>query len=285
MKLLSIWIVLFGLSLIGGNKYPLNPRPFEPIEHSNYQVSLLKADGSGDTYELIDSIFGGQAVETPDCSHLTFGRHISEEYNSELNEDVFVFHIHVTPDNDRCKNFDRQRCEIKTYDKSPGNLKAFEGDEMIFKWRFKLDSGFQPSYGFTHIHQIKAGDGPNDGSPIITITPRLDNPEKLEIIHTGDEKSSSLGKVKRVDLNPFKGTWIQAVERIKFARHGTYSLILKRVDGGTLLLSYSNNDMDLWRTGTTFVRPKWGIYRSLSHPEQLRDERVLFADIMIEKKK
>jgi hypothetical protein len=28
--------------------------------------------------------------------------------------------------------------------------------------------------------------------------------------------------------------------------------------------------------GSTFVRPKWGIYRSLNNPSYLRDEAVLF---------
>lgn len=251
----------------------------------NYTMAELKADGPGNTYELINSVLGGNAEETPDCSHPDFGRHIGEEYNDELKENVFAFYLHVTPDNDRCKNFDRQRCEIKTYGPSPDSLKAFNGDEMIFKWKFKLDAGFQPSYSFTHIHQIKAGDGSNAGSPIITITPRYDDPEKLEIIHNGDNSSTTLGKVKRVDLDPFKGTWIQAIEKIKFGSHGTYSLVLKKVSDGTILLSYSNNNIDLWRTETTFVRPKWGIYRSLHHPEQLRDEKVLFADFVLMKKK
>jgi hypothetical protein len=259
--------------------------PADESGNAGYTIGILKADGKTDTYTLINSVLGGTAEETPDCSHPSFGPHIRQEFNKDLNEPVFAFYLHVTPDNDRCVNFDRQRCEIKTYGPSPDSLKAFNGDQMIFKWKFRLDDGFQPSYSFTHIHQLKAGDGPNDGSPIITITPRYANPEKLQIIHNGDTKNTTLGTVKEVDLAPFKGTWIQAVEKVAFGSHGTYSLVLKKISDGTVLLSYSNNDMDLWRTGSTFVRPKWGIYRSLNHPEQLRDEKVLFADFFIEKKK
>ena len=44
--------------------------------------------------------------------------------------------------------------------------------------------------------------------------------------------------------------------------------MINRLSDGAQLFSYSNNDLDLWRNGTTVVRPKWGIYRSLNHPEQ-----------------
>src|SRR5262245_4943917 len=76
----------------------------------------LKADGPGSTYELISSAFGGDPLEDPDCAHPAFGRHVSEVFDQTLRENVFVFTMHVTPDNDRCNgSTDRQRNEIKTY--------------------------------------------------------------------------------------------------------------------------------------------------------------------------
>lgn len=281
---------LFGLSACNG-KAETGPMPLPatsgPADSTaldmSYAHAVLKANGQADAYTQINSVLGGVAEETPDCSHPSFGPHIREEFNKDLNEYVFAFFVHVHPDNDRCINFDRQRCEIKTYGPSPDSLKGLLGDQMIFRWKFKLDSGFQPSKAFTHIHQIKAGDG-NDGFPIITITPRYDNPDCLQIIHTGDTKTTSLGVVKQVDLAPFKGTWIQATEEITFGTHGSYRLTLSKISDGTVLLSYANNDIDMWRRGTTFVRPKWGIYRSLKDSTRLRDEKVLFADLEIDKK-
>jgi hypothetical protein len=264
--------------------------PFTDDNDTYSSMITLEADGPGDTYELIGSVLGGSSSrlvnESPDCAHPAGQqeRHVWEEFDPELNKQVFAFQLHVTPDGDLCEAIDRQRNEIKSFGPSPANVKAFNGDEMIFKWKFKLDAGFQPSSSFTHIHQIKAGDGTNDGSPLITITPRYGNPDKLEIIHTGDGSASTLGKVKIVELAPFKGTWIEAVEKIKFGTHGTYSLVLKRVSDGVELLSYSSTDMDLWRSGATFIRPKWGIYRSLNNKERLRDEKVWFADFAIGKK-
>ena len=244
--------------------------------------AILRANGPGDTYELIDSVLGGHAEEVPDCSHPDFGRHISEVYDSTLHRYVFAFVIHVTPDNDRCVSFDRQRNEIKTYGPSPDSLKGFLNDTLTHHWKFKLASGFQPSPSFTHIHQIKAGDG-DDGAPIITLTPRFGHPDKMQVIHTGSSSATSLGTVLAVDLAPFKGTWVEAEEHIIYKTSGTYSLTIRRLADDSVLLSYTNTNIDMWRTGTTFVRPKWGIYRSLNNTSYLRDEEVRFNDFCIAK--
>src|SRR5262249_23971312 len=188
---------------------------------------------------------------------------------------------YVTPDNDRCVAFDRQRNEIKTYGPSPAYLKGFLGDTVAFRWWFKLDGGFQPSPNFTHIHQIKAGDGPDSGAPIITLTPRAGNPDRLEIIHVDSAGRSMI--VASTPLGAFKGTLIWAYARLTYGFEGSYSITLTNLSDGTQLLSYVNQSIDLWRNGTTFVRPKWGIYRSLNSPAYLRDEDVLFASFCLAK--
>ena len=95
--------------------------------------TVLEADGTGDTYKSINSILapGYDVVEVPDCNHQNFGRHSDEIFDAALNKNVFVFHLHTLTDNDRCQNFDRQRIEIKTYDKSPDSLLGvlYEGIE------------------------------------------------------------------------------------------------------------------------------------------------------------
>jgi regulation of enolase protein 1 (concanavalin A-like superfamily) len=243
--------------------------------------TTLTADGQTDTYTLIQNVLGA-SPEVPDCSHPDFGPHITQASDAALGKPVFLFHIHVTPDNDRCTNFDRQRNEIKTDSGSPSSLKGFLNDTVNYRWKFKLDSGFQPSPNFTHIHQIKAGDG-DAGAPIITLTPRSGSPDILEIIH-----STGTGGITETltstALAPFKGVWVEANETVKYSHTGTYSIQLRRVSDGALLLSYSNGNIDLWRDmGTTFARPKWGIYRSLNSTSFLRDEIVRFNNFCIAK--
>jgi len=259
---ISIWVVA-QLSLVG-------------------QVSL-NADGPGDTYELINRVLGGAAEEVPDCSHPAFGRHIAEAWDITLGRYVFVFYIHVNPDNDRCTAFDRQRNEIKTYGPSPAYLKGMYGDLCNYRWKFKLDAGFQPSPNFTHIHQIKAGDGSDADSPLITITLRSAAPERLEIIYTAPTGLSGSGTKATAPLTNFKGQWIEAFERTLYSSNGTYELTLRRVSDGFVLLSCTNNNLNMWRGDATFNRPKWGIYRGLDSTNYLRDEQVLFANFCIGK--
>lgn len=241
----------------------------------------LRADGPGNTYELIESVLGsGTAGEVPDCGHTSFGRHITEVFDSQLNKNVFVFHIHVTPDNDRCNgSTDRQRNEIKTQSSSPANVKGSLNETVTYRWKFKLDAGFIPTANFCHIHQIKAGDG-DDGAPIITITPRAGNPQKLQIIHSTGSGGTG-GEIHSVNLSSFKGVWVEVFEKIKYSTSGSYEVVIKRVSDGATLLSYSNSNINMWRDGTTFCRPKWGIYRSLNSISELRDEQVRFADFCI----
>src|SRR5712692_11253265 len=212
------------------------------------------ADGVTDTYTLINSTLGGNAIESPDCIHPEFGPHITQAFDSDLGKASFIFHMHVTPDNDRCVAFDRQRNEIKTYGPSPAYVKGFNGDTVAFRWRFNLDAGFQPSPNFTHIHQIKAGDG-DAAAPIITLTPRA-NPERLQIIHVDSAGHSTT--VATTPLGPFKGAWVDAYERITYGSDGSYAITLTNLSDGTALLSYSRDQIDMWRRQTTFVRPKWG---------------------------
>lgn len=289
MKKIALkWTWAFAILLLvncskaeSNRKKTVNPPIKEEPPVKAKQGFLLEADGPGNTYELLNSKLGGTAMEVPDCGHPEFGRHISEIYDDVLKKNVFVFTIHVSPDNDRCNgSTDRQRNEIKTYGPSPDSLKATLNETVTYRWKFMLPVGFQPSPSFTHIHQIKAGDG-DDSSPLITISPRYGNPDKLEIIHTAGTSATTLGKVKEVDLSAFKGVWVEVTEKIKYGTHGTYEVKINRISDGASLLTYKNSDIDLWRKETTFCRPKWGIYRSLNNKSYLRDEQVRFADFAI----
>lgn len=244
--------------------------------------AILQADGPGNTYELINSVLapGNNVVEVPDCGHTSFGRHIDEVMDSELNQFVFRFQIHTTPDNDRCQNFDRQRNEIKTYGGSPDSLLAVRFEEVKYTWKFKIDTDFQPSSSFTHLHQIKAVGGSEAAMPLITLTARKGSPDRLELRYA---ESLSQSTIAQTDLMPLKGVWIQAEETILYDEVGLgqYAIQLSRLSDGLVLFSYSNNSIRTWKTNASFLRPKWGIYRSLNDASSLRDESVYFTDFTI----
>lgn len=259
---------------------------------SNAQ-SILNADGPGSTYELINNILapGATSMETPDqcTSHPAFGRHIAEVWDATLNQFVFEFYIHVPPtttvtattaDNDRCVAFDRQRVEIKTYEASPDSLKGTLGETVSYKWRFRLPIGFLPSPNFTHIHQIKAVGG-DDDSPLFTLTPRYSSSgNTLQLIYVKDSTSGTT-TYTTAPLTNFLGVWVEVTERILIGTNGTYSVNVTRVSDGATLLNYNNSNIQTIRSSNTFIRPKWGIYRSLTSPTYLRDDSLRIASISI----
>lgn len=235
----------------------------------------LNPTGPGDAYALIES--KGYGIETPDCGHAV--KHVAIAADAELGKDVFVFTLHRDRDHDRCENFDRQRVEIKTWNKSPKHMTGENGETHTYRWKFKLDAGFKPSSSFTHIHQIKAQGGSDDDAPILTITPRAGSPEKLQIIHIPSGGSATT--VADADLSLFKGAWVDAEETIQFADQGTVKITLRRAKDGAVLLAWSDQDIDTWRAGAELIRPKYGIYRSLNNKADLRDESVNFADFCL----
>ena len=241
----------------------------------------LDADGPGNTYELITSVLAPNAnpIEAPDCAHESFGNHIDEIFDSELNTDVFRFYLHTNEDNDRCINFDRQRNEIKTYSPSPDNLKGIEGETVIYKWKFKLAEGFQSSPNFTHLHQLKAVGDNVTNTPLYTLTTRKGNPDRIELRYA---EASSQETLIQTALAPFIGEWLDVTEVITYGTDGAYSLVIKKVIDHTILLQYENDQTSNWQTGSDFVRPKWGIYRSLINEQDLRDEEVRYANFSIE---
>lgn len=245
-------------------------------------ITSLKADGPGETYELLRSVLGGTPYEVPDCDHPDGFQHIDEVYNEEIEKHVFRFFIHADTDTDRCRtNVDRQRNEIKTYGPSPEYLLGSYGEIFTYEWFFKIEEGFQPSSSFTHLFQLKASGGKDDANPIFTITPRKSSPDRLELIHgSGNNRYTT---IETADLSLIKGKWVKVYCEATFIDDkGSFNFNMQLLDG-TEVIAYSG-ELDMWREGADFVRPKWGIYRGLKNASALRDETVLFADFKITEK-
>lgn len=268
--------------------------------HAQVTLNADGPDGLG-TYELITKALApgtaNGAVEAPDAIHPDFGHHIKEVYDNDLKKYVFEFYLHVSntpPDNEPVKGkTDRQRVEIKTFESSPDNLKGTEGKTVQYKWRFKVPAGFKPTSAFTHIHQVKAVGG-DEGNPLFTLTLRkmTNGSNKLELIYVKDD-AAELIKYQAIDMAVIEGVWVEATETIKVGLQGTYAITIKKVSDKSVLLNYSNSNIQTIRpahtskTGTaytanSFIRPKWGIYRSLKDIANMKDESLRFSDFSIE---
>ncbi|TLM75636.1 hypothetical protein ACONUD_16300 [Microbulbifer harenosus] len=257
------------------------------LDSSVNRRALVSADGADtdNAFELFAAAFGGNPVEEQECAggHNEFGRHITEVDDELLNAPVFQFNIHLSDDID-CSTgkSDRQRLEVKTYSQSPPELLSSEGEWHSFRWKFRLPDQFQPSTRFTHIFQLKPVGG-DDSNPIVSIIPRKSSTNRLQVVHvSGSEEGSVNNVLVEKDLSLFNNKWIDAFVRIRSVdTSGYFEIILRDYLTQETLLSYINNNIDMFRTGASFNRPKWGIYRNILESADLRDESLRFNDFCI----
>ena len=232
----------------------------------------------------------GYNYEVPDEVHNI--AHIEMVDDNILNKSVYKFKIHADRDNDPSTGkTDRQRCEVKTDGHSPAQYVGQEGETMTFTWKFRLLSTMLTTTKFCHVHQLKGLDnssGTADVSmPLITFTAvTVSGNQKFQVrYHNRNDNTTT--KWATVDLANFKGKWVTVTETCKFGGNGTYKLTIKDYKSGSTLVSISKSGVDMWRTGTAGMRPKWGIYRSIgdngSLRSSLKDEYPRFADFSIAK--
>lgn len=293
-----VLIVVSGLLLTAcstsRSTLPLDIKPLITPDNSavNYQVvseRKLSADGVDkglDSYRLIKNFGGEKSIESPD---LYDNNHPGEKHIYEATDDVvgdhFVFTLHKEHDRDRgvASINDRQRNEIKAYAGSSEDLKAYKHDVFAYSWKFKLNKDITLSKNFAHFFQLKAVDG-GVGAPILTLSGRDRRGEWLEVIHRIHGKTE---KLKEVPLAPFKGRWLQIDCFVNYSNNGQLTLHITDIETQQRLLDISLDDIDMLRGESSgdFVRPKWGIYRSLRSQEMLRadEEKVFFADFTVQR--
>ena len=238
----------------------------------------------GLTYsQLHNNLFrpaGFDYSEHPHCTgiggHMD-GVHLAVERDATLNKYVFRFDIHITPviDSDRCGTYDRQRNEMKSRtDAAWAKVNGNWDEWQRLEWKFKIPVGFQPTSSFCHIHQLKGQEGNNIGAPVITITPRANSNgsnKRMQIIHSVDGANPGAGipaglgtVVDNIPLADFEGEWVQVVQEVHYLYNGYYSCVITRIRDNKVLLTYKNENINMWRSGATNIRNKWGIYRSLA---------------------
>jgi hypothetical protein len=246
------------------------------------RTTVMNADVSlaGKLYAEINTYmrkFGFDYTEHPNCTggyggHID-GVHGAADLDPVFNAYVFRFDIHTDPviDGDRCSSstVDRQRNEMKsiTNNSTWSHVQGNWDEWQILEWKFKLPVGFQPTQNFGHIHQLKAQDGSFNDSPVITITARAntsgDN-RRIQIIHSVDGASTGKGTiVDNVPLADFEGEWVQVREEVHYTHDGSYSAKITRISDGKVLIDFMDDNIDMWRIGSSYIRSKFGIYRSL----------------------
>jgi len=289
-------LLLVGCSSGGNQVPPVIPPPVvtpptDTVPFNVLTTRTLDADGDMvglDTYDLIRA-FGGDYVpgpiEAPDLYPINHPavRHIYEDSDATVGDHfVFVIHRDIDIDRDRVENDDRQRNEIKTYDKSEEAVRGFENETFVYRWKFRINASMEVSTRFTHLFQLKAVGGP-DSHPILTISgAERSGDDGIEVRYSPLQDDTML---QRTNWNMVTGEWLEAYCRVTFAESGDLRLIVTRMSDDEVIFDIDERGLDLWRgeDASHFVRPKWGIYRSILDWDNLRadEEDVRFANFSI----
>ena len=274
----------------GANPPPVVP-PAAPTDSVSYTVlttRTLDADGAMiglDTYDLIRDFGGPNPIEAPDLYAINHPgiRHIYEDADATVgNHFVFIIHRDIDIDRDRVENDDRQRNEIKTYGGSEEAVKGYENETFVYRWKFRINADMEVSTRFTHLFQLKAVGG-EDSHPILTISgAERSGSDGIEVRYSPLQEDTIL---ERQPWSTATGEWLEAYCRVTFAESGDLRLIVTRMSDDEVIFNIDETGLDLWRGVDPghFVRPKWGIYRSILDWDNLRpdEETVRFANFSI----
>jgi hypothetical protein len=282
-------VVILATLLIPERLNSQHTQPIDTILYKPVSVIELNADGEGgqDTYEIIKEAFGPYCLEVPDLysnNHQGFN-HIQEGEDEEAGP-CFIFYLHRDLDWDRDQYpdvTDRQRNEIKIYDGSSETGKARQGEVFRYRWKIFIGKSMTISLNFCHFFQLKAVGG-DDSHPVMTLSGSVNGgtPE-VEILHSPSKDDTQLTKN---NWEIARGKWLGAECIALMDDEGYLKFSLKSLSGETILET-EQLQIDMWREGSSYIRPKWGIYRSLSSKHQILNDTdtIKFAAITIEELK
>ncbi|OBT12190.1 hypothetical protein A9264_03385 [Vibrio sp. UCD-FRSSP16_10] len=308
---LSLIFIISGCA--HSSKDEISVKSFEKIKgYTEVSETRLDADGANgeDTYTLIRNAFGPRSIEAPDL--YGSANHQGHPHITELTDpkigDYFKFVLHRDLDHDRdvLSKSDRQRNEIKVYGRSDSSLKGYLGKTFEYRWKFRINDDLKVTRHFTHIFQLKAvkksGSDALTNSPILTLTANIRHGRSgLEVRHVGynSDHSGTINNTlyhtskHNVDWqDDIKGRWFEVFVRANYAEQGNLMMTVTPVGETTPLIEVHENNIEMWRSGNdankgNFVRPKWGIYRSLKAKEQLNatEDEVDFANFEVKEVK
>ena len=222
----------------------------------------------------VQAAFGKYSIETPERikgKHKGF-EHLTLEKDKEMDA-AFVFRIRRDKDGDRDKTWpkgqERQRIEIKGYQSSPNTMKALRGEVTRYQWYLKIHESFAITKNFCHFFQLKPVGGENSSDPLLTLSGSIfQGKPQLEIRWWTKDGNK---RMFVADWEDCKGKWLKCECITKIGEKGFLRFSMAS-SNNTIRFAREIPRFATWRPGISFVRPKWGIYRSLANKEAIPNE-------------
>ena len=263
----------------------------------NLQNSVLgvQVDGPGTS-----SSYTGYTWDDPRQNNIRVLDNRNKAVSPYVNGDgIFEFYLHSTRDYDG-SNTDRQRIEIKgsTSTSQGTDFKGFNDQIVTYFWKFRLapDIATPAPAGFYHVFQIKATQGGEAGSPLITFSVTSSELQFRQVSIGADMNTAQT--IAKIPISSAAGRWLAAEVTVHFSDNGYVWVKLTDVMTGRILMN-AQRACDTWRRPEIQVngvwtesdqpavsnqlnRPKWGLYRKLNSSSA--EATMMWADMAMIKR-
>ncbi|MBO1330734.1 hypothetical protein [Streptomyces sp. VRA16 Mangrove soil] len=205
------------------------------------------------------------------------GAHPERTYALVENSDHYRLNIWAD-DLDSTGGGDRQRTEVKGMVQDGTAIEMHDGETWRIAYEMWIPTSLHGTSHFTHIFQTKTP-ATNDG-PWLTVdlTRDSDGTERLRARAYANSGSPTIASCA---LAPIRGHWTTASWQITPGQSGaaSFTLLDGTGDGAPVAAQGSMTGVINPDEGD-YVRPKWGIYRSiLSDPADIIDTKILFRNM------
>lgn len=165
---------------------------------------------------------------------------------------------------------DRQRNEVKGMRADGRILEMNKGETWRLTYSMFIPGSLQATTSFTHIMQLKM---PGNGSaPILTTSLRQKGNRPTIELNLFDQ-----ALIGDTDLAPLQNKWITSTIEFKIGDKPDGYVAWTLTSGGATVLNVKKTGADTFLADR--VRPKWGIYRSLSDKAHLQDTYLLLTNM------
>ena len=267
---------------------PPEPTPLPELEYDVVSELSVRSDGPGgeSPHELFWTRFGDGSIEAPD---LYSNNHPGEPHITELaggpTGNFFRFWIHRDIDRERDRYpeiDDRQRNEVKTFAGSPAAGIGRAGETVRYHWYFRIPDGYAVTRYFNSLMQVKGSTG--SGSPMLAlVAARSAGDPELQVRYVAED-GGRIEYLARIPFERVTGKWLEGEVIVVNAMSGYLRTTVREVNG-PLLIATEASGLRTFRPDFEYVRPKWGIYRSVRDMENLPNDTDTLdvADLSVQK--
>ncbi|WP_329065928.1 hypothetical protein [Amycolatopsis sp. NBC_01480] len=223
-----------------------------------------------------DGLNAFEGVEA-DRGHL----HPARKYVYAEGGDHYRFNI-WRDDRDTTGGGDRQRTEVKGMVQNGAALKMHDGETWTIAYDMYMPSTLHGTSKFTHIFQTKTPS--TNAGPWVTLD--LTRSGGKEFISARAYANAGSPSIASTELAPLRDKWVSVQWTLTIGAKGTAAFLIRNGagSGAPIAAQGSLTKVNIPDQGD-YVRPKWGIYRSVqSAASDIVDTYLLFRNYTASRK-